>query len=162
MVKLSRTVYGGLALAAPMLLTLSAPAAVADPLPHADVSLITGSGTISPGLGVFPVPQSISFTGTATAVGTTGPGVTTLSCSFSGTDPAGSAAAGAGTVSGNCGHLNFSLCVFVRQGPHVTVTCTSTGSHTGGAVAECVFEPHAVLPTTSYDLVCTAVSVLAP
>jgi hypothetical protein len=160
--KLTRTVFGGMALAAPLLLTVTTPA-VAHPLPHVDVVVIQGSGTISPGLGLLPEHQSISFTGTATGVGTdsVSDGIPfTYGCSFSGEDPAGSVAAGAGTVAGSCGPLAFELCVFGRAGGKVSVVCASTTDHKGGAEAECVFTPHGVLPTTSYDLICEAKAAL--
>ena len=157
--KLARTFYGAVALASPMLLAVTTPA-VAHPLPHIDVAVIQGSGTISPGLGATPSPQSISFDGTATVVGTDGV-LTSWDCSFSGSDPAGSVAAGAGTVSGSCGPVAFEICVFVREGAHVDVSCASTSSHTGGAQAKCAFRPHDTLPTTAYDLVCEAYVTMA-
>ena len=157
--KLARTLYGAVALSSPMLLAVTTPA-VAHPLPHVDLAVIQGSGTISPGLGALPEAQSISFDGVATVVGTDGIPTGTYTCSFAGTDPAGSAAAGAGTVSGSCGPIVLELCVFVREAAHVDVECTSTVSHIGGAQAKCVFRPHDTLPTTSYDLVCEAVVVL--
>lgn len=156
--KLARTIYGAVALASPMLLAVTTPAA-AHPLPHVDVATIEGSGTISPGLGATPSAQSISFDGTATVVGSDGV-LTEYDCAFSGEDPAGSAAAGAGTVAGSCGPIVLELCVFVREAAHVDVECVSTESHKGGAQAKCVFRPHDTLPTTAYDLICEAIAIL--
>lgn len=157
---LLRRTFGAVALAAPLLLTVTTPA-VAHPLPHVDVLVVEGSGTISPGVGLIPGPQSISFDGTATVVGTDGV-LVTYDCSFSGTDPAGSTAAGSGTVSGSCGPISLSLCIFVRVGSVVIVICAEVqvGVHVGTAVAECVFRPHDTLPTTSYDLICEATVTL--
>jgi len=152
----ARKIFSGVALASPLLLAFTSPAVAA----NAAVAIIQGSGTISPGLGATPAFQSISFTGTATVVGTDG-APATYGCSFSGTDPQGSAAAGAGTVSGSCGPLVFASCTFVREGAHVDVVCTAGGGGTGGAQAKCVFQPHQALPTTSYDLKCQAFVAIA-
>ena len=153
---LLRRTFGAVALAAPVLLTVTTPA-VAHPLPHVDALVIQGSGTISPGIGVEPDEQSISFTGTATVVGTDGV-LTTETCSFSGTDPAATIPLGSGTVSGSCGPISLSLCVFIRIGVIVQVVCAEVqvGVHVGTATATCVFRPHDSLPTTSFDLVCVA------
>ena len=151
---LTRRLFGAAALTAPLLLTVTTPA-VAHPLPHVDQAVITGSGSISPGLGAVPEEQSISFDGSALTVGTDGV-LVTFPCSFAGTDLAGSAATGLGTVSGACGPLFFELCVFVRVTVAVAVVCATTTDHTGPGEAECIFRPHDTLPTTSYDLVCDA------
>lgn len=156
MSKLVRSLYAGAALSMPLIFTVTTPAVAA----NVDTAVIQGSGTISPGLGLTPSPQSISFTGTATVVGTDGV-LATYSCAFNGTDPAGSTAAGSGNVSGACGPLAFASCTFVRVGAHVDVVCTG-GAGTGGAYAKCVFRAHSVLPTTSYDLTCKAEVALVP
>lgn len=155
MSKLVRSLYAGAAIAMPLVFTAATPAVAA---PNADVALIQGSGTISPGLGAVPEAQSVSFTGTATVVGTDGV-LATYGCSFSGTDLAGSVAEGVGTVSGACGPLAFSTCVFVRVAGVVGVVCVAGG--VGVAQAACVFTPHQTLPTTSYDLICEAAAVIA-
>src|SRR5207302_10484833 len=67
--------------------------------------VVVGSGTISPGLGVVPAPQTITFSGTLTgADASLTPGVMSDTCAFSGTSgPLGdSIAAGTGAVSGTC------------------------------------------------------------
>ncbi|HEV2890433.1 MAG TPA: hypothetical protein VGX28_08655 [Frankiaceae bacterium] len=154
MKKLVRSLFAGAAIAMPLTMIAASPAAAAD----ADVFVITGSGTITPGLGLVPTPppgggQSISFTGTATTVGTHGtPGRYT--CSFSGTDINGSAALGVGTVSGNCGPIAFATCNFARVTGIVAVVCADPAG-TRAAAAVCGFVPTDVEPTTRYTLACT-------
>ena len=116
---------------------------------RANAAVITGSGTISPGLTEIPTAQSIAFTGSATVVGTEGV-LATYPCSFSGSDLAGSVTEGAGTVAGSCGPLVYD-CVFVRIGVEVQVVCPVA------AAAVCVFTPTTTNPVRSYDLICSAV-----
>jgi hypothetical protein len=153
--KLVRSLFAGATIAMPLNLLITSPAAAAS----ADAAVIQGHGTISPGLTPVPTQQSISFTGTATVVGTDGV-LATYPCSFTGTDLAGSLAAGVGTVKGNCGPLDFTTCVFVRIGAEVQVICADTGVSVGAAV--CVFQPDQINPTTSYTLTCGAVAAEAP
>lgn len=158
--KLARAAFAGAAIAMPLVMVGTSPAAAA----NVDVAVITGSGTISPGLSVVPVPQSISFSGSATVVGTHGV-LTTYGCSFSGSDINGSIAAGVGTVSGSCGPISFDTCVFVRVLDVVQVVCagaSASGPTVKGASAECVFQPNNTLPTTSYTLTCKAEYVGQP
>jgi hypothetical protein len=145
---ISRTMLAGAAVFMPLTMIASSPATAA----AADTFVIQGSGTISPGLTTTPTNQSISFTGTATVVGTHGtPG--TYSCSFSGTSSIPETTAnGAGTVSGSCGPIAFSSCTYVRAGVNVAVNCTE-GTRT--ATAKCVFNPGNTNPTTRYTLICT-------
>lgn len=162
--KLSRTLFAGAALAMPLIMLGTTPAVAA----HVDAAAITGQGTISPGLGICVDPndpvkvpdctQSISFDGTATAVGSdssVGNPTPQYSCSFTGTDLFGTVAEGVGTVSGNCGPLAFSLCAFVREAAIVEVAC---GGVVNAAAAVCAFRPVDTLPTTAYTLVCGAVA----
>ena len=157
MKKLVRSLFLGAAVAMPLTLIAASPAA-AHPA-HADVAVIQGSGTISPGLSAtaLPAQQSISFTGTATVVGTEGV-LATYPCSFGGTDLAGHPAEGVGTVSGSCGPISFTTCVFVRVGVVVAVVCadvtTALSVELGAGV--CVFTPTTFEPTTTYDLICGA------
>lgn len=147
-----RRTFSTVTLAAPLLLTVTMPA-VAHPYPHVDALVIQGSGTISPGLGATPTPQSISFDGTAFVAGTDG-GLATYDCSFSGTEPQGALAAGAGAVSGACGLIRLSFCAFIHVGATALLACPELVTHLGVGVVECVFRPHDTLPTTAYDLVC--------
>jgi len=128
-----------------------------------DAAVITGSGTISPGLGPVPAAQSVSFTGTATVVGTDGI-LATYGCSFSGTDLAGSLLEGVGTVSGACGPLAFNTCVFLRIAAEVQVVCADVTVDPGAPSAAvgagvCVFVPTSSNPVTTYDLICAAAAV---
>ena len=120
---------------------------------RADAAVINGSGSINPGLSEIPAAQSISFTGTATVVGTEGV-LATYGCSFSGTDLAGSVAEGVGTVAGSCGPISFTTCVFLRIAAEVQVVCAELPVTIGGAV--CVFTPTTTNPVTTYDLICAA------
>lgn len=151
--KLAKSLFAAASFALPMSVTLVQPAAAA----YVDVASITGSGTLSPGLNATVQTQSISFTGTATVVGTDGV-LATYPCSFSGSG-SGNAAGGTGVVSGSCGPINFPACTFVFTGVHVTVACPVT---TGVAAADCVFTPTNVNPTTRYNLVCGAFIVQVP
>lgn len=146
---LARSLFAGATLAMPVALLAGSPAAAAG----ADLAVITGSGTISPGLNETPRPQSISFTGTATVVGTDGV-LATFGCSFTGSDLAGSVAEGVGTVAGACGPIAFPTCAFARVGVEVQVACASTTPSVGAAV--CIFTPNNTNPTTSYGLICEA------
>ena len=137
--------------AAALPLAVATPAA-AHPLPHVDEVVVQGSGTITPGLGPLPEPQSIAFDGTATVIGTDGV-LTTWSCSFSGESPGSSTTHGLGSVSGACGPIGL-LCAYVRIGAIVAVECVGTATHVGAAAGSCLFVPHTLLPTTSYSLVC--------
>ena len=161
--KLVRSLFAGAALAMPLTVLAATPAAAAE----ADAFVITGSGTIFPGLGAVPTPppgggQAINFTGTATTVGTHGvPG--TYSCSFSGTDINGSAALGVGTVSGSCGPIGFTTCFFARVTAVVAVVCADTAiPPVRGAAAVCAFTPVDVNPTTRYNLICAGAYASAP
>jgi hypothetical protein len=138
--KLSRALF---ATAMPVVVALAQPAAAA----RADVAVIQGGGTITPGLTEVVQNQSVNFTGTATVVGTDGV-LATYQCSFSGTG-FGNAAGGVGTVSGSCGPVPFTSCNFVFTAVHVTVACAPQV-----AAADCVFTPNNIRPTTSYGLVC--------
>jgi hypothetical protein len=153
--KLVRSLFAGAAVSMPLALVAASPASAA----NVDVAVIQGSGTISPGLGAVPEQQSVQFSGTATVVGTDGVAAT-YPCNFSGTDLAGSVAEGVGTVSGSCGPISLTTCVFVRVAGVVVVACADGVVEVGGAV--CVFTPDDVLPTTSYDLVCAAAYAKAP
>ncbi len=130
----------------------------ATPVPShaADAFTFSGNGTISPGLGVTPVPQSFSMTGTATAVGTDGV-LTTSSCSFSGYDNAGSLAEGFGTMSGACGSWYWCrVGVYVRVGHHKVIICVEAVSV---GQMQCVFVPTDVNPTTKFSFTCAGTVV---
>lgn len=150
--KLRGSFLAAAAFVLPATVTMLQPAAAATP--HADVAVIQGSGGISPALGALVEEHSVSFGGTATAVGTDGI-LATYGCSFAGVGT-GNILGGAGTVSGGCGPLSLSLCVFVLTGAVVDVVCPEASSYTGIGQGECVFRPHQVFPVESYDLTCEA------
>lgn len=152
-----KRLYAAAALVLPLALASYNPATAATP--HADVAVIQGSGTISPPLGPLVEAHSVSFSGTATVVGTDGV-LATYPCSFNGVGT-GNILGGPGTVSGGCGPLVLELCVFVLTGAVVHVACpTATGTQAGIGQGECVFRPHQVLPVESYDLTCEASAVV--
>lgn len=155
MKKLVRSLFVGAAIAMPVMLIAASPASAQT----ADVAVIEGAGTISPGLGAVPEAQSVHFEGTATVVGTDGV-LASYSCEFDGTDLAGSVAEGVGTVHGTCGPIALDLCVFIRVAGVVLVICPDGVIEVGAAV--CVFEPDDLLPTTSYTLICAAAYAKAP
>ena len=149
MKKLVRSIAIVVAIAAPAIASVAPSASAA----NADAAVIQGAGTISPGLGAAPAPQSINFGGTATVVGTHGVAAT-FGCSFSGSDLAGSLGEGAGTVGGGCGPINLSLCAFVRVGGAVAVVCAGVGTPKQAAGGVFAFTPDQTPPATvtSYHL----------
>ena len=150
MKKFVRTVFAGVALAMPLTLLATTPAVAA----NADVAVINGNGTILPGLDVVPVPQAVSFTGTANVTGSH-PGIVT--CSFNGTDLLGSLAEGVGTVSGDCGPIDLNTCAFVRVVEAVVVGCVDGVVEAGGGV--CLFQATDSSPVKNYTLLCAALYV---
>ena len=129
MKKLVRALAIATAIGAPAIISIAPSAQAA----NADVAVIRGAGTISPGLTATPQPQSVSF---------------------GGNDLDGSYAEGAGTVSGSCGPISLSLCVFVRVGGAVPVACVGTGTPKQGAAGVFGFVPNQTPPSTvtSYTL----------
>ncbi|HEX8004139.1 MAG TPA: hypothetical protein VF519_15735 [Mycobacteriales bacterium] len=142
------------------LLVAGAAAALAFPVAppaealDANVYVITGSGTLSPGLTVVPTPQSISFTGTASYASTFPVGLGGYSCSFSGTDQIGSVLLGLGSLSGSCGPTSGVDMVLVRVGPTLSLTTAVIASASRGLHFDCVFQPTNVNPTTRFNLAC--------
>ena len=124
----------------------------------ASAGVITGAGTITPGV---PGPtggtvsNSVTFTGTATGVFNNTPGSCAISFSGGGTD---STLVGSGSGNATC------------TGPGVNISCTlsytrvgvtvivSGGCNVGTLVGAFVFVPNNVNPTTSYQLVGSAVT----
>lgn len=149
MKKLIRALAIATAIGAPAIISIAPSAQAA----NADAAVIRGAGTISPGLTATPQPQSVSFGGTAIVAGTHSTGGT-FACSFGGNDLDGSYAEGAGTVSGSCGPISLSLCVFVRVGGVVPVACVGTGTPKQGAAGVFGFVPNQTPPSTvtSYTL----------
>lgn len=99
-----------LALAASMMPT--APATALPPL------LVTGSGTISPGLLVCcRQAQSISFHGTGST------GVLTYACQFAGGGSDLSPGTVTGVLNGNCGPITYTGCFFELTPTTWTVAC---------------------------------------
>lgn len=155
----------------------------------AATTVVTGSGTISPGLTpTTGSPQSVTFTGTAAgAFVTDTPDVDAgqMSCSFSGGSGVTTLGMGMfvnetslygeGTVSGSCtgvgvlGSVVTISCTFdyLRLGGIVVIegTCTATVdgvTFTASAAGTFVFVPTTASPTTSYALAGVAAGATAP
>jgi len=159
MKKFFRAVAIATAIASPAIVAIAPSAQAA----NADVAVITGAGTISPGLTAVPTPQSVSFNGNALTVGTNGVAAN-YGCSFNGNDLDGSYAEGAGLVSGSCGPISLPLCVFIRVGGVVPVVCAGTGSPLKAAGGVFAFVPNQTPPSaiTSYTLAGAAAYADAP
>lgn len=158
--KISRSALASVAIAVPLVFATTTPAYATT----AATSVVTGSGTISPGLGVAGPPQTFSFassstttTGLACDAQLVGSGAVTISAS--GNDIIGSYAAGTGAVtikvkaSATC-ELTL-VGTYVRVGVAVVVAA-SAGTNAAGGV--CVFQPvqSPPAPVTNYNLTCAA------
>ncbi|HEX8002036.1 MAG TPA: hypothetical protein VF519_05010 [Mycobacteriales bacterium] len=121
----------------------------------ADLLIVTGAGTISPGLTEVPRAQSISFSGAATAIGSDGIPAT-WACAWSATGLNDTVAAGFGSASGSCGPVSFSSCQWTREGTDVQIFCVDpSGKALHGRF---VFQPGNVNPITRFTLAGTAVA----
>lgn len=117
-----------------LLVAASVGAAMAPTTAHAiPPYVVSGAGSVSPGLGA--PPSSFSFYGLATGVGGT------YGCSFSGSSSLG----GAGTMSGWCGPTAYASCTYSLNLTSWTFVCTN------GSVGTFVVRPHNINPTTSFD-----------
>jgi FtsP/CotA-like multicopper oxidase with cupredoxin domain len=105
-----RPVLLAAAAAASLGATVAAPPAAAVP-PH----VLSGSGTISPGLDAEPSDQWIAYDGTPWIVGSDW-------CHLSGPGH-GTAAGVTGTVSGSCGTTTYDGCPFTLTAASWTVAC---------------------------------------
>lgn len=106
-----------------------------------DAVVLSLSVWYTPPLGPAPGPQSLWVTGGMTTVGTDGV-LVTYPCTLSGTTTEG-AAAGAGMLSGSCGHFVFRTCVYSRAGASVSLACTDDSI--GQMTATLVWSPNDVL-----------------
>jgi hypothetical protein len=146
--------------------------------PGASVAIVSGSGTISPGLTLTATSQTVSFGGTAVGAGAAAAGVGAVGtaagvfgCSFSGgPNPPETQLSGSGIATGTCsggtvGSATLSCTAsYTRVGALVviTLTCTATASgplgaasSSGPAVGVFIFIPTSApgAPVTSYDLI---------
>ena len=134
------------------LLALPLATGTANAGPGADVAVVTGNGTIRPGLSTECTVQAVTFSGSAEVLGTH-PG--TYSVSFSGGSiscETNGFGAGTGTLSGGVsGTVNYS-----RTGNIVTLNGSGAiGTHARTIIAAvCEFVPTSVDPTTTYALAC--------
>jgi hypothetical protein len=103
--------------------------------PVAGTAVVTGSGTITPGLTTTATPQSVSFDGTAVASVVIGSPNDThevtgvLNCSFRGVDPAGTVLVGAGSGMAMCSgtggvHATVPVVGVPAVGTNATATVT--------------------------------------
>jgi len=117
----------------------------------ADTLVISGSGTVSPGLApVITRPQAITFTGTATVIGTDGI-LATYACQVTGTGLNDNMAAGVGYLSGSCGPISFSSCTFVRDHADTNVQCLDA-ARGRTLTGKFLFQPTDLNPVTRYQL----------
>ena len=151
------------ALAAPVavIAATTAPASAAS----AGVGVVTGAGSISPGLTAVPAQQSFSFSGNATVAGVVNGGAevaTNHAISANGTDLAGSYAAGAGPINVSLSGFPTMSGFFVRVGAVVAVAVVGPVATAGAGV--CGFVPGQVAPApvTTYSVACGALALQAP
>lgn len=133
----------------------------------AGAGVVIGGGSISPGLGVLPAHQTVTFSGSLTGAGVVGTTSVVISdtCTFSGasTDQAGgdNIALGLGQVTGSCiGSLGISASLtYARVGALVAVegpgsVTLGTTTVNGDSAGICVFVTTQTPPITSYTVVC--------
>ena len=161
--KFSRARVLLVAVAAPiaMIAATTSPASAAS----AGVAAITGSGTISPGLGAVPEAQTFSFSGNATVVGVvngSAEAAVNHSIDASGTDLAGSYAAGAGPLTVNLSGVPSMSGYFVRVGAVVAVAVVGPVASAGAGI--CGFVPGQTPPARvqSYSVACASLAVQVP
>ena len=95
------------------------PAAPAHAIPSV---LVVGAGTVSPGLGLTPTPQSLAFSATGTLV----PGPGNVVCQFSGVMVVGTVPSSVGTMWGSCGPIDYLNCPFVMTPTTWNVVCPNS------------------------------------
>ena len=151
MVSRFRTLCAAVAVAMPLVMVAASPATAAE----ANMFVMQGSGTITPGLSATLQSQSVGLVGTATMVGTHGV-LTTYGCSFSGSF-FGNLAGGTGNLSGTCGPMPLA-CAFVFVLGKWIGACA--GSVT--AAINCTVVYTTLNPSTSFDATCLGQSVKVP
>lgn len=149
---------------APLMASMAPPANAAS----ADTFVITGGGTISPGLTATGTPQAFNFSGDGTNVGTNGVAVG-VHCDGTGNDAIGSIALGEGNETLTCTigvKVIVIVCVWVRVGPFHKKTCVLVRTNPLLIMVwdpPCLFDPGQLTPpVTSYTLVCVAAVLSAP
>ena len=159
--RLSRTRLLLVAVAAPIALiaATTAPASAA----AAATAVVAGEGDITPGLTAVPSPQTFSFNGTATVTGHVNGENLVLAArgiSASGSDLAGSYAAGAGPLTVSIDGVGSFSGYFVRVGAVVEVTLVGVAY---AAVGVCAFTAHQLPPATvtSYSVTCGSLAINA-
>lgn len=127
----------------------------------AAVGVVVGSGTITPGLGVLPALQTISFSGTLTGAGAVGASAVILSdsCSYNGSSSSlgDNVAFSLDSLSGSCsGTLALSeTMTAVRVGAIALEEGSgSVGGVAGPAFHVCVWVSTQAPPITQYKHVC--------
>lgn len=107
------------------------------------IAVVTGSGTLNPGIGPSAQTQNYAFGGTAVIATDTAQGVAT--CNFSGSSSAPeSIASGGGTLSGTCSGAGISAAcsiAFTRIGVAVIFDASCSGNPSGSAVGTAQFVP---------------------
>ena len=146
-----RRLLRGLAIAAaaiaPVMASVPASAASADTL------MISGTGTITPGLTATGTPQTFNFSGSGTN-----------QCAATGNDVIGSVAVGQGSITITCtirAEVVVAACVYVRVDPLVIVGCVDES--VAVAIGVCEFVPGQLTPpVTWFTLICGAIYMRVP
>ena len=116
-------------------------------------AIFTGTGSISPGLNVTPVPNPQTFSMSGQMTGVFGVGTTaaagTLNCTFSGDDLIGSPAAGTGNMTGNCSGTGV-----VGTSGSATVSISASGTYSRAGCCITVIYNFQICVTTPLGTVC--------
>jgi hypothetical protein len=151
------------ALAAPVavIAATTAPASAAS----AGVGVVTGSGTISPGLTAVPAAQTFSFGGSALVTGVVNgapEAAVAHPISASGSDLAGSYAAGAGPITVNLSGVPSMSGFFVRVGAVVAVAVVGPVASAGAGVCGFVATELPPAAVQHYSVACGALALQVP
>jgi len=127
----------------------------------AAAGILQGSGTISPGLGATPAPQTYTLSGSLTGAGAAGGSAVVVndSCSYSGSSSGlgDNVAFGLGTMSGSCtGSLAITDTMTVVRVGAIALEAgpDSTGGVAGEAIHICIWIATQAPPITNYIHVC--------
>jgi hypothetical protein len=132
---------------------------------HVDVLvLVTGTGTIDPGLDATSQPRTLVLSGVGTGFGNHG-FFATYSCFFVVEETTGSLSSGSGTASSGCGYVWCNSSVAARSLMTLTLTCPppSPGStQTTSGTLSCTLTPKTVNPVTAVDVLCHGWATIVP
>jgi len=127
------------------------------------IVLVTGSGTVSPGLDTTTQSRTLEIAGVETGVGNHG-FLASNFCVFV-VQESGSLAAGSGTAAANCGYVWCGSSVAARTLMTLTLTCAppSPGStQTANGTLTCTLTPVNANPVTAVDVLCQGWATRVP